>query len=105
MASGRVKKVGRPLRLTCQEFMALDDYSASYPTGTTTGKRWRRLDGAFDPRRHLPLGHPARIIPRWFIVEYGEPTAGGERIALHWYDPVIVVTADEQNARVNRTVE
>lgn len=32
-----------------REFDDLNEYSASYPTGVTLGKRWRRHDGAFDP--------------------------------------------------------
>lgn len=74
------------LRLTRAEFLALPEYSCSIPTGTTTGKRWRRLDGLFDP--NCP---PNRR--RWMIGEYGNVSADGKTIAIKWYRPIVGVLA------------
>jgi hypothetical protein len=72
----------KALHLTRAEFDALPEYSATLPTGTTPGKRWRRHDGAYDPSCKKP---------QWLIGEYGEINADGKTIALNWYWPVIVV--------------
>lgn len=73
-----------PLHMTKAEFEALDDYSATYPTGTTPGKRWRRHDGAHDPRCEKPV---------WIVGEYGDIEPGGLNIKINWYIPVIRVDA------------
>ncbi|MFV3077493.1 hypothetical protein [Niveispirillum fermenti] len=72
------------LRLAPRAFMDLLEYSSSLPTGTTPGKRWRRLDGVFDHRCTRP---------RWIIGEYGAPSPDGKRIAVNWYRPIICVRA------------
>lgn len=54
-----------PLRLRLADFEKLPEYSASLPTGTTIGKRWRRLDGAHDPDFLRAGGKPA-----WMIGQY-----------------------------------
>lgn len=74
------------LRLTAAEFNALPEYSASLPTGTTPGKRWKRLDGAFD-RDFVRRGGK----PRWMIGEYDPTYAGGKTITINWYRPVVIV--------------
>ncbi|RWC91701.1 MAG: hypothetical protein EOS72_03330 [Mesorhizobium sp.] len=74
------------LQLTQAEFDALDEYSATLPTGQTPGKRWKRHDGAFD-REFLDAGGK----PVWLIGEFGEVSADGKTVALNWYVPVIVV--------------
>ncbi|MBN9033050.1 MAG: hypothetical protein BGO05_05190 [Rhizobiales bacterium 63-7] len=77
------------VRMTPCEFEALPEYSASYPTGTTPGKRWRREDGAFDPGFIRKGGRP-----RWVIGEY-DPNCppGAKRIRINWYRPVLRVKA------------
>lgn len=72
----------KAIHLTREEFGALPEYSASLPTGTTPGKRWRRHDGAFD--------HACKQ-PQWLIGEYGAVSADGRSIAIHWYIPVMVI--------------
>jgi hypothetical protein len=76
------------LRIAQADFEVLPDYSATLPTGTTTGKRWKRLDGSFD-RDFLALGGQ----PHWLIGEYGAPSADGKSIRVNWYRPVVVVQA------------
>ena len=102
------------LRLTPREFAALDEYSCSLPTGTTIGKRWKRLDGSHD-QRFLAAGGQ----PRWMVGEYtryvvtsdrtvvgdiGPDRAGPlinlrcqirNKVELRWYRPVIVATAEK----------
>lgn len=100
------------LRLTHREFDDLLEYSASLPTGTTIGKRWKRLDGAHD---HAFIKSGGK--PRWMVGEYtrevvksdpiviGDLPEDGELplinlrcrievvVEITWYRPVIVVTA------------
>ncbi|ESW92970.1 hypothetical protein NKL07_22150 [Mesorhizobium sp. C280B] len=76
----------KSLILTKAEFDALDEYSATLPTGTTPGKRWKRHDGAFDQEFIAGGGRP-----KWMIGEFGEISGDGKTIALNWYIPVIVV--------------
>ncbi len=102
------------LRLTPREFAALPEYSCSLPTGTTIGKRWKRLDGSHDHRFIAAGGKP-----RWMIGEYvryvvtsdrrvvgdlGPDRAGPlvnlrchirNEVELRWYRPVIVTTAEK----------
>lgn len=62
------------LLITKKEFEALPEYSASIPTGTTPGKRWKCScnDG------------------KWKIGEYGEIFgANSEQIKINWYNPII----------------
>jgi hypothetical protein len=92
------------LRLSKSEFERLLEYSASMPTGTTPGKRWKRLDGAHDMRFIRSGG-----VPVWIVGEY-DPTAPtddeieamekrGEKrppnIKINWYRPVIVLKQKE----------
>lgn len=76
--------------LTRAEFDALDEYSATNPTGTRPGKRWRRHDGAFDPRCKKPF---------WLIGEYEEkeieagPHKGKVGTFIKWSIPVIRLDA------------
>ena len=62
----------------------LDEYSATLPTGTTPGKRWRRHDGAFDPSCEKPF---------WLIGEYAAIPDDPERVAINWYIPVLRMDA------------
>lgn len=81
-----------PLRLTPSEFDALLEYSASLPTGTTPGKRWKRLDGAHDLTWKARGGKPA-----WMIGEYDPTDDGkGKSIKINWYRPVIVLAASKE---------
>lgn len=75
------------LRLTAQEFMDLREYSCSYPTGTTIGKRWRRLDGSFDHKWQARGGKPFWVIGEF--VDHPDPRL----VKINWYRPVIIVRA------------
>lgn len=70
-------RVDRPARLTRDDFDDLPEYSASLPTGTTPGKRWKR-DTA----------------QGWFLGEYVEINEDGQ-IGIRW-QPIEVV--DEQGS-------
>lgn len=100
------------LRLTPREFAALPEYSCSLPTGTTIGKRWKRLDGSHDHRFKAAGGQP-----RWMVGEYTRYVVTSDRcvvgdlgpdragpfinlrcritpqVEIRWYRPVIVTTA------------
>jgi hypothetical protein len=54
-----------PMQITLQEMQALPEYSVSNPTGVIVGKRWRRLNGAFDSTFRKSGG-----VPRWIICQY-----------------------------------
>ncbi|RWX72516.1 hypothetical protein [Mesorhizobium sp. M2A.F.Ca.ET.039.01.1.1] len=92
------------LRLSLREFNELLEYSASMPTGTKPGKRWKRLNGAHDFAFKQRGGKPV-----WMIGEY-DPNAPSDdeidamkkrgetppkNIKINWYRPVIVLTAKE----------
>lgn len=77
------------LRITAREFRALPEYSCSLPTGTTPGKRWKRLDGAHD-RNFLAAGGK----PHWMIGEYDPACPPGAKIIkIFWYRPIIQILA------------
>lgn len=63
------------LCLTRAEFDALDEYSATLPTGARIGKRWKRHDGAFDPACKNPF---------WLIGEYVD-IGSKEEVGIKWY--------------------
>lgn len=85
MIKGNIRDLPR-LRLTESEFRALLDYSGSLPTGTTIGKRWKRLDGVYDREWVRRGGKPA-----WMVGEYYD--IGSEtQIGIRWYRPVIMLT-------------
>lgn len=73
-----------PLHLTKAEFDALDEYSATMPTGTTPGRRWKRHDGAFDPSCRKPV---------WIIGEYGELFGRDDCVVVKWHVPVLKLGA------------
>ena len=73
------------LRIRQRDFEALPEYSATYPTGQTPGKRWKRLDGSHD-HNWLRAGG----IPRWYILEYGQVSPDGKTISILRYRPVII---------------
>lgn len=62
-----------PMRMTCAEFRALSDYSHSFPTGQTPGKRWRR---------QVSRGG------RWVIGVYVRDPVE-THIGIRWYRPVV----------------
>ncbi|MGD9915724.1 MAG: hypothetical protein AB7S80_16730 [Rhizobiaceae bacterium] len=80
----------KTLTITRAEFSALPEYSATLPTGTTPGKRWRRHDGAHDEDFLASGGQPM-----WLIGEYGEVSADGKSVALHWYVPLVVIPGSD----------
>ena len=102
------------LRLTPQQFNDLREYSASYPTGTTPGKMWRRLDGAHD-RAFIQAGGR----PYWMVMQY-DPEAPSDaeimrmeakgirppNIKILRFKPVIVIRADMRRAaRLERALD
>lgn len=78
------------IRMTVREFEALPEYSASLPTGTTPGKRWRREYGAYD-RAFIARGGK----PMWVVGEYDRncPT-DAKTIKVFWYRPIFRVKAE-----------
>jgi len=73
-----------PLPMFRDEFDALPEYSATMPTGTTPGKRWRRHDGAHDVDFIAGGGKPV-----WLVGEYDPFDDGkGQNIRINWYVPV-----------------
>lgn len=76
----------RVVVLTPREFEDLPEYSCSIPTGTTTGKMWRRHNGSHDQEYKRSGGRC-----RWIICGYGQPTADGKNIKIHYYRPIISV--------------
>lgn len=81
------------LRMSPSEFLSLPEYSATLPTGTTPGKRWRAQHGAY---AHLRRGEKRNL--RWLVGEYGEVSKDGKSIKINWYDPVIVIRAEASRA-------
>jgi hypothetical protein len=79
------------LRILASEFLRLGDYSATFPTGTTIGKRWRRLDGSFDQEFIKAGGQP-----RWLIGEYYD-IGNSEKVGIRWFKPVIVLQSRSGN--------
>lgn len=73
-----------PMHLTKAEFEALDEYSATHPSGTTPGKRWRRHDGAHDPHCKTPV---------WIIGEYAELFGRDDCVVIKWFIPVLKLDA------------
>lgn len=83
------------LKLTQREFDQLPEYSASLPTGTTVGKRWKRHWR--EPQScGVPSSHPAyRHIPPkdgWQIGEYVEHPDPG-LVGIKWYEVELVTEA------------
>jgi hypothetical protein len=74
----------QPLHLSKAEFSALDEYSATHPTGVVIGKRWRRHDGAYDPSCKNPV---------WIIGEYVALFDRDDCAMIKWYVPVIRIDA------------
>jgi hypothetical protein len=78
------------LRFLLQEFLNLPDYSATYPTGTTPGKVWRRLDGAFD-RDFIKAGGK----PYWMVMQYDpDCPKDAKTTKILRFKPIIVVKAE-----------
>lgn len=73
-----------PIHLTRAEFDALDEYSATLPTGNKPGKRWRRHDGAFDPACKKPF---------WLVGEYKALFGRDDCIVAVWHVPVLRIDA------------
>ena len=92
----------RTVRLTRREFEALPEYSTTFPTGTTLGKRWRRNVNAL--RRpccsHLHIFDGTREPdfrgPEWWMGEYApDPKAKlkdgqPETILIVWSKVILV---------------
>lgn len=83
-----------PMYVTLRELEDLPEYSASLPTGTTPGKRWKRHAGSGDL---VFLAGGGR--PRWMIGQY-DPAAkpSDPSINIFWFRPVIRVAAPTRSA-------
>lgn len=64
--------------ITEPDLMGLPEYSTSYPTGTTIGKRWRR-------DVHFRTGKP----PKWIVGTYVKVDAPG-KVGIQWLWPLIM---------------
>jgi hypothetical protein len=70
------------VQLTQREFDELLDYSASLPTGTTVGKRWKRRNDYHDESKGWRLGeyvehdNPDLVGIRWRDIEIISATGG-----------------------------
>lgn len=84
-----------PLQITYAKAMALPDYSASYPTGVTIGKTWRREDGGFDHAFKAAGGRP-----RWRIMRYEEVDGDAKVAAITSYRAHIRVKMGRRDDRV-----
>ena len=73
-----------PLHLTRAEFDAMDEYSATLPTGVKVGKRWRRHDGAYDPSCEKPV---------WVVGEYCALFGRDDCVVVKWHIPIIRLDA------------
>ena len=82
-----------PMVVTLQELKDLPEYSASYPTGTTPGKRWRSELSCMDFLFKQNGGKT-----RWIIRQY-DPNClnGAKQISIHQYRPVIRVPANTRS--------
>jgi hypothetical protein len=60
--------------VTRAEFEALPDYSCSYPTGTTVGKRWKR---------RVPYEIQTDPPNTWWLGEYVASLTPG-RVGIEW---------------------
>jgi hypothetical protein len=85
------------IKLTPNEFRNLSEYSCSIPTGTTPGKRWKRLDGSHDQEFIARGGKP-----KWQIGEF-DPNCppDAKHIKIFWYRPVISIRAASAGAKTN----
>lgn len=52
--------------MTMKTFLALKEYSGTFPTGVYEGKMWRRHDGLFDREFRRAGGKPT-----WYLCWYG----------------------------------
>lgn len=71
------------LQLTQREFDDLPEYSCTFPTGQTIGKRWKR-DRNFGNRSKT-------VGPVWDVAEYVEHE-DPKLVGIRWYEPEILQT-------------
>lgn len=76
------KVIPLAVQLTQAEFDALPEYSCSLPTGTTTGKLWKRDLSFRDPYHMPPHGRSG-----WMRGEYGARV--GKDVLIHWM-PIVL---------------
>lgn len=72
--------------MTQQEFDDLPEYSATLPTGTTPGKRWKRK--IYTGSRPLPTPPYHIFTEEWLIGEYGN-FVGKNDIEIRWSTPIL----------------
>ena len=76
------RSLSRTVRLTRREFDELPEYSASVPTGTTIGKRWKRRVG------------PHEGPPTWQMGEYQEDS-DPDKVRIAWSTIVLAPLAGQ----------
>lgn len=77
------------MKMTQQQFRALNEYSSTIPTGTTPGKMWKRLHRAYDTFFIHAGGKP-----QWVIGQYDpDCPKDSKTIDIHWYRPIITLKA------------
>lgn len=79
-----------PAVLGDREVEELLDYSCSIPTGTTIGKRWKRLEPYVIPKR----GAQCRYLGEY--VDIGDP----ERVGIRWAPLITATEAGELAAAI-----
>lgn len=80
MGEAAIRRKPSAVMLSRDDFNKLPEYSCSLPTGTTTGKRWKRK--VVDAKG-----------TQWIMGEYGEVflnEKGEERIVITWRDIFVV---------------
>lgn len=86
----------RIVRVTRREFDEMPEYSASIPTGTTIGKRWRRNANAYRRALRGDVCGIEMVIPLpedWWMGEF-VPSANPEVVGIRWSRIAIVDTED-----------
>lgn len=81
----------RELTLTARQFDELPEYSCSFPTGTTIGKRWKRKKNYCDESEgwivgeYYDIGNQTEVGIRWYDVKVIEPGSIEELIHNRLY--------------------
>lgn len=71
-------------RISLEDWQRLPEYSQTYPTLTTPGRRWRRHHQWRDPQTF-------EVRERWWIGTYVD--MGQDKVLVTWIKPIIRVKA------------
>ena len=82
------------LSMTAEELRALPEYSSTYPTGTTLGKRWKCN---IHPECNGAAGYPPERC-LWVVGEYYD-IGRADRIGIRWYDVALLEEGGESDGR------